>query len=91
MRPAVYGECAERIRSTDGGPGHVAEPALDAAVAPIIAILAAIAVAACSAKAPPTVAPTTAVARPAPVSSLSLPSSDDSGLMVGRSGDVDSS
>ena len=56
-------------------------------VRPIIAILAGIAVAACSGKAPPTVAPSAAVERPAAVASQSVPSPDDSGLMIGRSGD----
>jgi hypothetical protein len=56
-------------------------------VRPIIAILAGIAVAACSGKAPPTVAPSAAIERPAAVASQSVPSSDDSGLMIGRSGD----
>jgi hypothetical protein len=56
-------------------------------VHPIIAVFAAIAIAACSGKAPPSVAPSAAVAPPAAVASQSLPSSDDSGLMIGRSGD----
>ena len=54
---------------------------------PFIALLAAIAVASCSAKAPPTVAPTAAIEPPAPVASETIRSSDDSGLVIGRSGD----
>jgi hypothetical protein len=54
---------------------------------PMIAILAAIAVAACSGKTPPTSAPSAAVEVQAAVSSATLPSSDDSGLVIGRSGD----
>src|SRR6476661_8981364 len=54
---------------------------------PIFAILAAIAVAACSGKAPPPAAPSAAIKPPAAVSSATAPSSDDSGLVIGRSGD----
>jgi hypothetical protein len=54
---------------------------------PVIAILAAIAVAGCSGKAPSTAAPTAAIESPAAVASAKVPSSDDSGLVIGRSGD----
>ena len=55
---------------------------------PIIAVLAAIAVAACSAKTPPTVAPTAAAVPPSPLTSDSVQSFADAGLVVGRSGDA---
>jgi hypothetical protein len=54
---------------------------------PVIVILAVLAVAACSGKAPPSAAPAAATERPASIASATVPSSDDSGLVVGRSGD----
>ena len=52
---------------------------------PMIAILTAIALAACSGKAPPTAEPAATIESPAAAASGTLPSSDESGLVVGRS------
>jgi hypothetical protein len=86
-RQAVYGECAERIRSTDGGPDMSPTEPSTKPLRPIIAVLAAIAVAACSGKTPPSVAPTVATVAPAPIASPAIETANDAGLVVGRSGD----
>ena len=97
-RPAVYGECAERIRHRVHH--HRRRPSI---MSPhdhptrtsrmVLAIAAAIAVAACSGKAPPTNSPSdrpaAATTRPAPTVTVAIPheAAEDGWLVTGRSGD----
>jgi len=53
----------------------------------ILTFVAAFAVVACTGKAPPTVAPTAAAALPVPAATEPIPTSDDAGLVLGRSGE----